>query len=86
MRTSRGSLGEVIHLPVGECLTRILGRKNVEKTELSISAPGSRGHSFKLFRPGLKNVYPLHRIGLFRSANTRFVHANLCFVKLETIH
>ncbi|MCK7611361.1 hypothetical protein [Roseibium sediminicola] len=47
--TSRGNPGEDIHFPVGECLTRIRGRKKDEKTEFSITRPESSSYSFKLF-------------------------------------
>jgi hypothetical protein len=57
MTTSRGSAGEEIRFPVGECFSRIRGRKNVERTEFRITAPVSSSHRFNLFFPGLKSVY-----------------------------
>jgi hypothetical protein len=81
MTTSRGNPGEEIHFPLGECLTRIRGRKKDEKTELSINWPESSSYSFKLFGSGLKSVYPTVQIQNFIRTNIQILRGIFRFVK-----
>ncbi|WP_460087922.1 cadherin repeat domain-containing protein, partial [Roseibium sp. LAB1] len=84
--TSRGSPGEEIHFPVGECRILKRGKKNDEITDFSICGPESCTYSLKLCRSGLKSVYLTPYFPNFIRTNLQNPRRILRFVKDADVH